>query len=70
MSKKLKVFLGISYLFILFIFLYFIFSKIEINRLADFLYYKELQLNLENFIGIKKRIRLLFLPIEKKLKIC
>ena len=51
MSKKLKVFLGISYLFILFIFLYFIFSKIEINRLGDFLYYKELQSNLEIFVG-------------------
>jgi len=51
MTKKLKVFLGISYLFILLIFLYFIFSNIEINRLGDFLYYKELQVNLENFIG-------------------
>ena len=51
MSKKLKVFLGISYLFILFIFLYFIFSKIQISRLGDFLYYKELQVNLEIFIG-------------------
>ena len=51
MSKKLKVFLGISYLFILFIFLYFIFSKIEISRLSDFLYYKELQTNLEIFVG-------------------
>jgi uncharacterized membrane protein YdjX (TVP38/TMEM64 family) len=50
MSKKLKVFLGICYLFILFIFLYFIISKIEINRLSDFLYYKELQANLEIFI--------------------
>ena len=51
MSKKLKVFLGISYLFILLIFVYFIFSKIEVSRLSDFLYYKELQTNLENFIG-------------------
>jgi uncharacterized membrane protein YdjX (TVP38/TMEM64 family) len=51
MSKKLKVFLGISYLFILLIFLYFIFSNIEISRLSDFLYYKEVQINLENFIG-------------------
>ena len=51
MSKKLKVFLGISYLFILLIFLYFIFSNIEASRLNDFLYYKELQINLENFIG-------------------
>ena len=51
MSKKLKIFLGISYLFILFIFLYFIFSKIEVSRLGDFLYYKELQKNLEIFVG-------------------
>ena len=51
MSKKLKVFLGVSYLFILLIFLYFIFSNIEVSRLNDFLYYKELQINLENFIG-------------------
>ena len=51
MSKKLKVFLGISYLFILLIFLYFIFSNIEVSRLNDFSYYKELQINLENFIG-------------------
>lgn len=51
MSKKLKVFLGVSYLFILLIFLYFIFSNIEASRLNDFLYYKELQINLENFIG-------------------
>ena len=51
MSKKLKVFLGISYLFILFLFLYFIFSKIEISRLGEFLYYKELQSNLEIFVG-------------------
>ena len=51
MSIKLKVFLGISYLFILFIFLYFIFSKIEISRLGDFSYYKELQTNLEIFVS-------------------
>ena len=51
MSKKLKFFLGITYLFILLIFLYFIFSKIEISRLSDFLYYKELQADLEIFVG-------------------
>jgi uncharacterized membrane protein YdjX (TVP38/TMEM64 family) len=51
MNKKLKVFLGISYLFILLIFLYFIFSKIQINRINDFLYYKELLTNLEIYIG-------------------
>ena len=51
MSKKLKVFLGISYLFILLIFLYFIFLKIEFSRLSDFLYYKEMQINLETFVS-------------------
>ena len=50
MSKKLKIFLGISYLFILSIFLYFTFLHIELSRLNDFSYYKEVQLNLENFI--------------------
>ena len=59
MSKKLKIFLGVSYLLILFIFLYFIFLQIEISRLSDFLYYKELQSNLENFIGINIYINLL-----------
>jgi len=60
MSKMLKVFLGVSYLFILLIFLYFIFSKVEISRLNDFFYYKELQLTLENFIGNNVYINLLF----------
>ena len=50
MSKKLKLFLGISYLLILFAFLYFIFLKIEINRLNDFSYYKELQAGIDIFI--------------------
>ena len=59
MSNKLKIFLGISYLFVLFIFLYFIISQIEINRITDFLYYKELQVNLENFIGSNIYINLL-----------
>ena len=51
MSNKLKFFLGIAYLLILTIFLYFLFSKIEISRLNDFIYYKELQININNFIG-------------------
>tara|TARA_B100001564_G_C20627759_1_gene665523 strand:+ start:527 stop:1249 length:723 start_codon:yes stop_codon:yes gene_type:complete len=51
MSNKLKIFLGFTYLLILTIFLYFLFSKIEINRLGDFVYYKELQLNISKFIG-------------------
>ena len=51
MSKNLKLFLGFTYLLLLAVFLYFIFSNIQINRLNDFLYYKELQLGLENFIS-------------------
>tara|TARA_Y100001970_G_C13897654_1_gene681945 strand:+ start:70 stop:795 length:726 start_codon:yes stop_codon:yes gene_type:complete len=51
MNKSLKLFLGISYLLILFVFLYFIFSYIEITRLDDFVYYKELQENLEKMVS-------------------
>ena len=51
MSKNLKIFLGISYLIILFAFLYFIFTRIEINRLNDFSYYKELQKDLSNYVS-------------------
>ena len=51
MSKNLKIFLGISYLIILFTFLYFIFTGVEINKLNDFSYYKELQKELSNFIS-------------------
>ena len=51
MSKNLKIFLGVSYLIILFSFLYFIFTAIEISRLDDFTYYKELQADLDKFIS-------------------
>jgi len=51
MSKNLKIFLGVSYLLILFCFLYFIFTVIEIKRLDDFSYYKEIQSNLEIYIS-------------------
>ena len=51
MSKKLKIFLGISYLLILFVFLYFIFNSIQISRLDDFYYYKELQKSLEIYVS-------------------
>ena len=50
MSKNLKIFLGVSYLIILFSFLYFIFTAIEISKLDDFSYYKELQADLDAFI--------------------
>ena len=51
MSKNLKIFLGISYLIILFAFLYFIFTGIEINRLNDFSYYKDFQKNLSDYVS-------------------
>jgi uncharacterized membrane protein YdjX (TVP38/TMEM64 family) len=59
MDKKLKIFLGISYLLILFIFLYFIFIQIEINRLDDFSYYKELQNNIGRLIGDKLYVNII-----------
>ena len=52
MSKNLKIFLGISYLIILFAFLYFIFTGIEISKLNDFSYYKDLQKILSNYISV------------------
>ena len=51
MSKNLKIFLGLAYLLLLFSFLYFIFSVIEIERLNDFKYYKELQSDLNIYIS-------------------
>ena len=63
MTKSLKLFLGISYIIILFIFLYLIFSYVQINRLDDFLYYKELQIDLEKLIGqnLYKNLLIFFL---------
>ena len=60
MSKNLKIFLGISYLLILFTFLYFIFTSIEINRLNDFSYYKEIQKDIENYISANIIINLIY----------
>ena len=51
MSNNLKMFLGLAYLLLLFSFLYFIFSVIEIGRLNDFTYYKELQSDLNIYIS-------------------
>ena len=59
MTKSLKLFLGISYITILFIFLYMIFSYVEIRRLDDFLYYKELQISLEQAVGKNLYLNLL-----------
>ena len=60
MSKNLKIFLGISYIFILIISLYFIFGSIQINRLDDFSYYKELQSNLDTYISSNELINLFY----------
>ena len=60
MSKNLKIFLGISYLILLFAFLYFIFKSIEINKLNDFSYYKELQKDLANYVNINIIINLIY----------
>ena len=60
MSKNLKIFLGISYLILLFLFLYFIFVSIEIKRLDDFTYYKELQLDLDTFISANILINIFY----------
>ena len=60
MSKNLKIFLGVSYLLILFIFLYFIFTSVQINRLDDFSYYKELQKNLSIYISANTIINLIY----------
>ena len=60
MSKNLKIFLGISYLFILFFFLYFIFNVIEVNKINDFKYYKELQSDISNFVSTNILINLIY----------
>ena len=60
MSKNLKIFLGISYLLVLFAFLFFIFTTIETNRLNDFSYYKELQAELDNYISANVLINLTY----------
>ena len=60
MNKNLKIFLGGSYLIILFSFLYFIFTAIEVTRLSDFTYYKEVQSNLSTFISTNIIINLIY----------
>ena len=51
MNKNIKITLGSIYLIILNIFLYFLLSKFDTSRISDFLYYKEIQINLEEIIG-------------------
>ena len=60
MSKNLKIFFGISYLLILIAFLYYIFTIIQINRLNDFSYYKEIQTKLDFIIGSNTLINLTY----------
>ena len=60
MSNNLKIFLGVSYLLILFAFLYFIFTNIQIDRLGDFSYYKELQSSLSIYISNNITINLIY----------
>ena len=60
MSNNLKIFLGVSYLLILFTFLYFVFTNIQINRLSDFSYYKELQTELDVYISANIILNLIF----------
>ena len=63
MTKKFKILLAISYSLILFVFLYLIFSNMQISRINDFSYYKEIQLNLEAFIGKNIYINLVYFSI-------
>tara|TARA_A100001011_G_C14218387_1_gene803118 strand:+ start:41 stop:760 length:720 start_codon:yes stop_codon:yes gene_type:complete len=59
MNKSLKLFLGVSYIIILFTFLYLIFSYVELTRLNDFSYYKQLQIDLDNIFGKNLYLNLL-----------
>ena len=60
MTKNLKIFLGIFYLIILFALLYFIFTSIEIGRLNDFSYYKEIQSDLDLYVTSNMMINLFY----------
>ena len=60
MSKNFKLFLGFTYLLLLAVFLYFIFSNIQINRLNDFSYYKELQVSLDSFVSNNLLINIIY----------
>ena len=60
MNKNLKIFLGISYLLILFAFLYLIFIGIDLNRLGDFSYYKEIQTDLGKYVSANLVINLVY----------
>ena len=63
MNNNLKIFLGISYLLLLFVFLYYVFTALDTNRLNDFSYYKELQTNLDNLISENILINIIYFSI-------
>ena len=63
MSKNLKTFLGISYLILLFAFLYFIFTSVEISKLNDFTYYKDIQKDLSNYVSVSIITNLIYFSI-------
>ena len=60
MSKNFKLFLGFTYLLLLSAFLFLIFSNIQINRLNDFSYYKELRLGLDDFMSGNLLINIIY----------
>ena len=51
MSNKLKLILGTLYLTILISFLVYLFTYVEINKLDEFSYYKQLQSQINYSIG-------------------
>jgi len=63
MSKNLKTFFGISYLILLFAFLYFIFTSVEISKLNDFTYYKDIQKDLSNYVSVSIITNLIYFSI-------
>ena len=63
MTKNFIILLAISYALILFVFLYLIFSNIQISRINDFSYYKEIQFTIEAFIGKNIYINLVYFSI-------
>ena len=60
MSKSQKLILGIAYIIVLCSFLFLLFSFIEVSRLNDFLYYKDLQVIIEKTISDNLLMNLLF----------
>ena len=60
MSKNLKILLGLFYLLILFTFLYFVFSGVQVSRLGDFSYYKELQTDLDVYMNTNTIVKIIY----------